>query len=98
MASRLGRTLRDEDQLGPLRSACFAGGLLALGSHAGELRLHDAATGVTVAAADNEHTAAVNLLRAWQVHACATMHPPKQFFCNHQCGAPCWFAPGPLQQ
>ena len=66
---RLGRTVRDEDQLGPLRSACFAGGLLALGSHAGELRLADAATGVTVAAADNEHTAAVNTLRSWQVSA-----------------------------
>ena len=64
---RLGRTVRYEEQLGPLRSACFAGGLLALGSHAGELRLCDAATGVTVAAADNEHTAAVNILRSWQV-------------------------------
>lgn len=69
---RLGRTVRDEDQLGPLRSACFAGGLLALGSHAGELRLADAATGVTVAAADNEHTAAVNTLRSWQVSVPAT--------------------------
>ena len=58
--------MRDEDQLGPLRSACFAGGLLALGSHAGELRLADAATGATVTAADNEHTAAVNILRSWQ--------------------------------
>jgi len=58
--------VRDEDHLGPLRSACFAGGLLALGSHAGELRLADAATGVTVAAADNEHTAAINTLRSWQ--------------------------------
>lgn len=62
--------MRDEDQLGPLRSACFVGsGLLALGSHAGELRLHKTATGAAVVAADGEHTAAVNLLRSWQASA-----------------------------
>lgn len=62
------RTIRDEDHMGLLKSACFlpAAGLIALGSHMGELRLYDSATGEPAAGAD-DHSGAVNLLRSWQV-------------------------------
>lgn len=62
------RTIRDEDHVGLLKSACFlpSAGLIALGSHMGELRLYDSTTGEAAAGAD-DHSAAVNLLRSWQV-------------------------------
>lgn len=54
--------------MGLLKSACFlpAAGMIALGSHMGELRLYDSSTGEAAAGAD-DHSAAVNLLRSWQV-------------------------------
>ena len=62
------RTIRDEDHVGLLKSVCFlpAAGVMALGSHVGELRLYDVNSGELATGAD-DHSAAVNLLRSWQV-------------------------------